>query len=448
MVHRAKHAAMLLTVVMALVGCSGGSAAPSSEATPTPIPTPIVPTKPTYEVQRGEVVKTVQFTGRIAPVVEEPLFFRSAGYVANVFVKRNDWVKEGDIIAELEVTDLKNRLAEAEAALQSAIANNDQRVAEAQAELTTAELNLAKLRAIDPSLDIVNAEVALERAQRQLAYAEREYDEAKNRPWEWKRDEVKEAYTNQLRDAQLNLRVAEANYSQAQQAAQAHAYDIQIQEQTVELAKMRLEQVKSGLDVEQLRLTVQSLKSQLNDARLIAPFDGKIMSLSVSEGRSVEAYRDVAVLADPSELEISADLTDRVLVDLAEGMPVTAALVSRPDEEFTGEVRRLPYPYGGGGRQDAGVEDEDKSTRVSIGPSSSSAQYEEGDLVRVTVVLERKDDVLWLPPQAVRTFEGRKFVVVQEGEGQRRVDIKIGIESEDRVEIEEGLEEGQIVVGR
>jgi len=68
--------------------------------------------------------------------------------------------------------------------------------------------------------------------------------------------------------------------------------------------------------------------------------------------------------------------------------------------------------------------------------------------VRITVVLERKEDVLWLPPQAIRTFEGRKFVVVQEGEGQLRVDVKVGIESEDRVEIEEGLTEGQIVIGQ
>jgi hypothetical protein len=38
-------------------------------------------------------------------------------------------------------------------------------------------------------------------------------------------------------------------------------------------------------------------------------------------------------------------------------------------------------------------------------------------------------------------------VVVQDGESQRRVDVKVGIESTDRVEIEEGLTEGQIVVG-
>jgi hypothetical protein len=72
---------------------------------------------------------------------------------------------------------------------------------------------------------------------------------------------------------------------------------------------------------------------------------------------------------------------------------------------------------------------------------------ETGDLVRVAVVLEQKDDVLWLPPAAIRTFEGRKFVVVQEGAGQRQVDVILGIESEDRVEIVDGVKENEVVVG-
>jgi macrolide-specific efflux system membrane fusion protein len=37
-------------------------------------------------------------------------------------------------------------------------------------------------------------------------------------------------------------------------------------------------------------------------------------------------------------------------------------------------------------------------------------------------------------------------VVIQEGEAQRRVDVKVGITGEDRVEILEGLKEGQVVV--
>jgi multidrug efflux pump subunit AcrA (membrane-fusion protein) len=179
----------------------------------------------------------------------------------------------------------------------------------------------------------------------------------------------------------------------------------------------------------------------------VAPFDGLVLSLSLSEGRLADAYQTVAIVADPGELEISAEPTDKQLRELAEGMPVTMEPVSRPGELIKGHVRRLPYPYGGGG-QSSSVEDEDKSTRVALETAAAEVGLELGDLVRVTVMLERKGDVLWLPPQAIRTFEGREFVVVQEeGGAQRRVDVKIGIESEDRVEIEEGLSEGQVVIG-
>jgi multidrug efflux pump subunit AcrA (membrane-fusion protein) len=61
--------------------------------------------------------------------------------------------------------------------------------------------------------------------------------------------------------------------------------------------------------------------------------------------------------------------------------------------------------------------------------------------------LAQAANVLWVPPQVIRTFEGREFVVVQDGEFQRRVDVQVGIKGNDRVEITDGLTEGQIVVG-
>jgi len=48
----------------------------------------------------------------------------------------------------------------------------------------------------------------------------------------------------------------------------------------------------------------------------------------------------------------------------------------------------------------------------------------------------------------VRTFEGRRFVVIKDGDRQRRQDVRLGIVSSERVEILEGLNEGDIVVGQ
>jgi len=38
-------------------------------------------------------------------------------------------------------------------------------------------------------------------------------------------------------------------------------------------------------------------------------------------------------------------------------------------------------------------------------------------------------------------------VIVQEGDVERRVDVRVGIADDDRIEIIEGLVEGQLVVG-
>ncbi len=54
--------------------------------------------------------------------------------------------------------------------------------------------------------------------------------------------------------------------------------------------------------------------------------------------------------------------------------------------------------------------------------------------------------MLWVAPQAIRTYEGRNFVVVKTDSLPKRVDVRLGIKNEEQVEILEGLEEGQVVI--
>jgi multidrug efflux pump subunit AcrA (membrane-fusion protein) len=200
-------------------------------------------------------------------------------------------------------------------------------------------------------------------------------------------------------------------------------------------------------DVTRAELAVSKLEAEIAEAQVIAPFDGQLLSMALTPGQAVEAYAPVASLADISQLEVRADLVSNQMEDLVEGMNAQIFLVSRPGETIPGAVRQLPYPYGSGGRGTT-VEDLDKSTRVSIDANPKEEGFALGELVRVRVELERKDNVLWLPPQALRIFDGRRFAVLQDGDVQRRVDVTVGIETTDRVEIEEGLEEGQTVVGQ
>jgi len=385
----------LLFVTIMFSSCAllptGRSDRAAAEApTPTPIPTAIVATKPTYKVQKGEVVDELTFSGRISPVLEDELYFRTDGRVRTVFSKRNDVVKKGTVIAELENDALERDLKSAE-------------------------------------LELERGTVTLEAAKRELEFS--------------------------IKIAQNNLDIEQIKLAklQAQQAPDPN--DIAVQQKEIDLAQINVDRLNSGVDpllvnnVQSAQLNVDKLKTQIAEAQIAAPFDGQLLSVSLSPGQEVKGYQAVVVLADVNNLEVSADLLSDQMTKLVENMPANIVLVSRPGEILKGKVRQLPYPYGSGGRGQK-VEDQDKSTRFSVATSAKNSGFNLGDLVRITVELERKANVLWLPPQALRVFEGRRFAVVQDGEAQRRVDVTVGIQTQERVEIKEGLKEGQVVVGQ
>jgi multidrug efflux pump subunit AcrA (membrane-fusion protein) len=382
-------------ILAILAGCALLPAVNTDRATdglptPTPIPTAVVPVKPTYKVQRGELVSQLEFSGRVSPEVEEDLFFRADGRVRTVLAKRNDMVTEGQILAELEIDALER-------------------------ELESAELELER------------AQVLLDQAQ-----AEHDY---------------------QVAVAQTNLEMAQLQLQSMQSGAAPDPTAIAIQQKEVYLAQLEVDRLASGIDplvqsdVTRAELAVTKVKAEIAESQIIAPFDGQLLSISLTPGQDVSAYAPVSTIADISQFEVSAELVSNQMEDLSEGMPAVIFLTSRPGVTLSGVVRQLPYPYGSGGRGQT-VEDMDKSTRVTIEASPDEEGFELGDLVRVTVELERKADVLWLPPQALRIFDGRRFAVLQDGDVQRRVDVTVGIETPERVEIESGLEEGQTVVGQ
>ena len=167
---------VLLPVSCSSSGGGDGGGSSANAPTPTPIPTSVVPTNPTYTVQRGEVVENFQFSARVAPVLEEELFFKMGGYVDTVYVRRGDEVKTGDLLAELEVTDLKNQITQSQAELTAVQLNYDRRIAEAKASVRTRELQLAKLKASASEASIISARISLERAEIALAEAQDEYN--------------------------------------------------------------------------------------------------------------------------------------------------------------------------------------------------------------------------------------------------------------------------------
>ena len=86
--------------------------------------------------------------------------------------------------------------------------------------------------------------------------------------------------------------------------------------------------------------------------------------------------------------------------------------------------------------------------RIAFDRPADQVSFDGGEIVRATIVLNQRQDVLWLPTYTLRMFQGREFIVVQTGELQERVDVLTGIRGDGRVEIVEGVAEGELVVGQ
>ncbi len=361
--------------------------------------------------------------------------------------------------AELDNADLTRQLAQAQIELetaqlnlQNATAAREYSIKKAQLALDIQKLQLARLQQQqqDSDPDLAIAAANLQKADAARKAAQGAYDARASQPGA----EASPQALN-LEQATIAYQIALASYQKtlqsSKQAAQDRAIQIEIMQKQVEQAQLDVDYLSKEVDVslqnavERNKLSVERLQAQIDATRITSPIAGKVTSVSAYEGRTVEAYQPLFVVADESALEITADPASSDLQRLKEKMPVTVIFSSYPGQEFTGEIAKLPYPYGTGGGS-TNVEEQDKLTHISF--SGANVKVEPGDLVKVTVVLERKENALYLPPAAIRTFAGRKFVEIDEGGRSRRADVTIGIESADRVEILDGLEEGQVVVGQ
>jgi RND family efflux transporter MFP subunit len=403
---------------------------------------PAVTEKPTYTVERGTVIDSIQFVDRIAPIQEKQLYFKTNGFVRAVFVKEEDEVKAGDLLAELETGDLQNQIAQAQVNLEKAqlrlaeIESNIQEIKKAEIELAVSELKLKQTVEQDGSARVAIAKANLDKAALALEMAKAN-------------DQGYAVPSYNLKMATLDYQIADYNYQLVLQDQKNRKYQIEILEKEIEANRLRLDKLREGSDpqaqteMKLARLSLDRLSTQMENARIRSPIDGRVMSISTYPGKAAEAFRPVIIVADPTGYEIAANLTDRQVSRLSVGQKATIVLVDRPGEELTGTVRRLPY----GVRDNKELlADADTATRISFRAPGDNVQI--GDLARVTIVLEKRDDAIFLPIEAVRTFQGRRFVVVQDGDRRRRFDVKLGVEGDGKVEIKEGLQEGQIVVGQ
>lgn len=439
---------VLLSILLALSACGSDTADQDSGAAPTitPIPTSPVAARPDYTVQRGTVQQTLVFTGRWMPRDQAQLGFEIAGTVRGVYVRRGDTVRAGDLLADFDTTDLEAQRDSAELDLQTAINRLEtgsegsvQSVLDAQFALAGSRLSLENQEATSPWTSLESARLGMERAQNSLEDAQRAYDDVVSHPDS--APSAVDAAWQRVRDAEIGLHEAQNNYYVAAQSFNSHMIGVKQQENAVLRDELSLQSALAGTgadpdlarNVLQAQLTLDQLQAKIDRASLHAPFDGTVLEITVQPGDSAAAFVPVTTLALPEPKEIVASLAFNDTQRLSVGMIGVCQEVNRPQMAVQCAVRQIPLSS----------RDVDQTTRIA----ASLEDLPLGQLVEVSMPLQTRENVNWLPPAAIRTFQSRTFVIIETAEGQRVSDVELGLETDERVEILRGVQTGDVVVG-
>lgn len=444
---------MLAILILALVAtaCSSDgeplgdkTAQAQDNPTSTPVPTAEVAARPTYPVQRGNVEEIFSFTGRWQPRDQMALSFPISGTVRQVNVQRGDAVSTGDLLADYDISDLENQLATALISLETAQSNISTSTAGGIESVENAEISLANARLSlentinsSPWTSVASARLQVESAEQSLADAERNYREALSHP-EQDASVIDNAY-QQLISAQNQLESAQISYFSSAQNFNNYQYQVAQAENQVIQAELTLqraqEEAAGGVQDEAVRsaqLNIDQIEAKIAESSLYAPIDGVILDVYIAPGDAAQAYDTVIVIGLPEPKEVIASLAITDANRLSIGMIGTCQVMNQPDTIVGCMVRSIPLSS----------MDADQTTRVA----ALLEGVTENQLIEVEMPLEVRENVLWLPPSVIRTFQNRTFVVLQTPDGERAVDVQLGLQTDERVEIVSGVNEGDIVI--
>ena len=179
--------------------------------------------------------------------------------------------------------------------------------------------------------------------------------------------------------------------------------------------------------------------------RLITPIDGVILRLArdsdgqlLANGQLVNPGQMVATIAPLDPLVADVDLIGEDIARVRVGLEARARFHAWGDRVFSGRVLRLAPT----------VDQRTRALRAEVEIDNSAGDLRPGMFVEVTLIGERREEVLVIPRRALTDRGGRRVVFVQRGQRVARQEVALGLGDDEYIEVREGLVPGDRVVVR
>jgi multidrug efflux pump subunit AcrA (membrane-fusion protein) len=366
--------------------------------------TPVVSVK-VAKAEKGSIAAQIVAVGTIWPREKADVGAKVSAQIKKMPLLKNKVVRAGEVIAQLESRDLQAQRAEAVAALNEARAT--------ERSLLTG--TIPKTNAEDQK--------ALNDARAKVNNARRLYDR--------RRELYGQGGISQkdLEAAQLDLTTAED--------------ELRLEEQTVSLRGRSLnpnDRALAAAKTAEAQQHLATLDAQLSYATIRSPMTGIVTDQYQYEGEFASAGGKLVTIADTSTVIVKAPFADTVAAELKPGDAATVVPTDSSAEEMKGQITLLSRSS----------DPTNRTVEVWVTLANGAGKLRANGAAQVTVMANSKDDAIIVPASAV-TLEASNadegtVMIVDAGNVARERKVTVGVHSGDKIEITEGLQEGDTVV--
>lgn len=349
-------------------------------------------------VQSAPLVRTLQFSARVATLSRVDVGSTVTGRVAQVQVTEGAQVRRGDVLVQLESDELAAALAQAVAA-------------ERQAQSRLVGLRSSGRSAAQAARAQANA--TLQAASASLARVQQLV--------------VQGFYSAaQLDEAQRAVDVAQAQQLSAQAQVQANA-------------DAGTDVVQAQAQLALARAATVAAQARLAQTTLVAPADARVLVRDVEPGQIVQPGKALLSLALAGPTQLVAQVDERFLDQLLPGQKASVVADAFAGQRFAARVLTIA----------PSVDAQRGAIEVKFALEQQAPAFLREDMtLSVEVETARRERTLVLPQAALRgPVEGDQatVLVLQEGRAQARP-VRLGLRTLDAVEVLDGLAEGDTVL--
>jgi HlyD family secretion protein len=381
----------------------------------------------TVPVESKNVVARITASGDVIPVRRLNLNPKTSGRLEKLFVEQGDRVRQGQVVAQMDQSELN---AQREQSL---------------AELSQSQANLSLLRAGSRPEAIGQAQATVNQAKAEITSAQTRLDLATQRVQRNQSLATAGAITRDRLDEVLNEeRSARANLEQTRARLNNAVQQLNQQENGPRIQEIE----QAAAQVETARARLKQIDTQLSDTVIRAPFDGVITQKNATVGDFVTptsfttssgAATSIVTLA--SDLEVLAKVPEVDISQIKPGQEVEIRADAYPKQSFKGVVR-LVSPEAKEDATQKGVVTFEVRVRITSGKD----QLRSGMTTDLAFLGGRLNGALMVPSVAIVTDKGQTGVLVPDRNNKPKFQpVTLGSSIGNQTQILEGVKSGDPV---